>query len=94
MEREFMQDLPLEVIVKDKNGEHRIGDDDTVFNLSVRDFILYLRNSHEFYDNPTEEMMKKVLIKFLSEHISDCRQDAMWYIEYAMPLFLEKDLKK
>jgi hypothetical protein len=94
MKREFMQDLPLEVIAKDENGEHRIGDDDTVFSLSIRDFILYLRNSHEFYDNPTKETMDKVLIKFLSEHISYCIQDAMWYIKYAMPLFLEKDLKK
>jgi hypothetical protein len=94
MEREFMQNLPLEVIAKDKNGEHRIGDDDTVFCLKVQDFIMHLRNSHEFYDNPTLEKMKTVLIKYLVETLTDSRQDAIWYITYAMPLFLEEDLKK
>jgi hypothetical protein len=94
MKREFMQDLPLEVIAKDENGEHRIGDEDTVFCLNIQGFILYLRNSRGFCENPTQETLDRVLKKYLNEVLSDFKQDALWYIKYAMPLFLEEDLKK
>jgi hypothetical protein len=85
-----MQSLPLSVIVND-GEEHIVSDDETVFSVTVKDFILVLENSSEFYKNPTEEIMIKVLKEFIRDAIGTLVLDADWYIRKAMPIFLEKE---
>lgn len=93
MKREFMTGIPSYVRVDDGAMACMVDDDETIHNLSVQGFLMTLQDSREFHDNPTQEVMKNVLNTFIKESIVKLTQDAEWYITWAMPLFLTKDLK-
>lgn len=86
--KEFMDNIPDSVLV---NGKIVV-DDESIFSMDVSEFIRVLENSREFYENPTKEVMIKVLKQYLKEQIEVLKEDAGWYIENAMPEFLKGDL--
>lgn len=93
-DREFMQDIPVSVMATDGAGkEQYVGDDDTIFCITVENCLHYLQNDREFYENPTKAQMKKSLTKFMRDCVDTLEQDFGWYVDEAFPKFLEKDLK-
>jgi hypothetical protein len=90
----FMTKIPYSVVVRDNNGIHNVGDDDTVFCLTIQDFMVELQNSREFYENPAEDVMIKVLTKYMAGQIYTLRVESNWYIRKAMPVFMRNNFKK
>lgn len=84
---EFMSAVPPSVMVEGKY----IADDETIFSVSIRELLLWLKNDREFYETTTKAQMEKSLRRYLDDAIETLKQDYNWYVEKAMPKFLAVD---
>jgi hypothetical protein len=87
---EFMTTVPEAVMVGDKY----IADDDTIFTMSIKDLLMILENSSEFYKNRNAETARKVMYDYIEEQSKVLLDDAGYYVNNVMQKFLAKEFKK
>ena len=97
-EKEWFDSVEDSVIVDAQpnrwGGSSLVHRNNNVFTLRVDELLMMLETTGEFYENPTKENMIRIAKEYVEKQVEVLRIEADSYIEEALPLFLQNELKE